>query len=866
MHAQPLPDDWTLKLDGAPHGIDVPRAVRDATVPATVPGCVHTDLLAAGLIDDPYLGLNEPDTHWIGACGWTYATHFNVDAALLVHDRVDLAFDGLDTACTVMLNGQPLGDAANMHVRHRFDAKPHLVAGANELEVRFTSPLAYARSVEERVGPRPHIGGGANAQLPHHMIRKMACNFGWDWGPQLVTCGIWRPARLEAWSTARIRDVRPLVTRATADLAIVRVHVDLETAGSSGNRIRCMLADPDGAEVADAAGPGDDTPLELRVERPRRWWPVGYGGQPLYQLNVELVADNGSVLDRKSHRIGLRTVELVIEADAAAGGLADSPEGLTRGESFALHVNGERVFCKGANWIPDDCFPHRVTANRYRRRIEQAAAVHMNMLRVWGGGIYEDRAFYDVCDQMGVLVWQDFCLACSCYAEEEPLWSQFEAEARDNVARLSPHPSLVLWNGCNENIWGTFDWSAFGDIRTAGELTWGLGYYLELFPEVLAELDDTRPYWPGSPYSGSMERHPNLNEYGNRHIWDVWNGMGDYQNYLGHYPRFASEFGFQGPPTWPTLARAVPPDERQWLSATSHQHNKQIAGQQRALDRIGDSFEVPGGFDDRWFLASVNQARALTLGCEWFRALSPWCSGALYWQLNDCWPVTSWAAIDGDGRPKLLWYATRRFFRPRLLTILPAAVTPAGTEPDGMAVYLHNDDADPWHDTVRVRRLDVSGRTLDTAEFAADVEPRGTRRFVLPAGWTGTAGDVLVAELADGDPDDRAWWFFGRDRDIDYPPANLRCTLDDGPGGSRRLTVTTDALVRELCLFADRLDPEVHVDRQLVNLLPGESVTFTLTGGRPLTLDPLRQPHVLRHVNPFGSGGVDVHTALAAAR
>ncbi|MEL7087368.1 MAG: glycoside hydrolase family 2 protein, partial [Planctomycetota bacterium] len=494
-------------------------------------------------------------------------------------------------------------------------------------------------------------------------------------------------------------------------------------------------------------------------------------------------------------------------------------------------------------------FPHRVTPQRYRQRIDQARSAHMNMLRVWGGGLYEDQAFYDICDETGVLVWQDFCLACACYPEEEPLRTLFEEEARDNVSRLSPHPSLVLWNGNNENIWFTHTMPDFERVRLAGTPTWGLGYYLDLFPGVMAELDPSRPYWPGSPYSGSMDRDPNANEFGNRHIWDVWNGHGDYRNYLGHFPRFASEFGFQGPPTWPTVRDSIPEEGRQWLSPVSHQHNKQVNGQQRALDRIADSFDPPPSYDDQWFLASINQARALTLGCEWFRALSPWCSGALYWQLNDCWPVTSWSAIDGEGRLKLAWYATRRFFRPRLLTIKPAAVTPAGEPLGQMAVYLHNDHGEAWSDRLRVRRMNMAGETLAEIEEEIEVSPRQCRRVPLPEAWTTSAGEFLLADTPTTALPDRAWWFFGRDRDIAYLPPQLEGRLIQKGRGRADLTVTAHEVTRELCVLTDRLESRAVPHEQWINLLPGEQFTFRLDHAGPLTPEQVMHPSVTRSIN-----------------
>ncbi len=865
-----LADNWSLSLKHAPEGAEVPKTIRGVKIPAKAPGSVYTDLLVAGLIEDPYVGLNELETHWIGKCDWVYETEFHVEASVLGEARVEAVFDGLDTIADVSINGQKIGLAENMHLRYRFDAKPYLREGANQLTVHFYSCMVHAYQVEQEVGERPIGGIGTNEPLPYNMIRKMACNFGWDWGPRLLTCGIWRPARIEAWSTARVQDVRPLVTKADENDAVVKVHVDCDRAESHDKQayhvqVVCTLYDPDNREVArrDAALHADTEMMELHVDKPRLWWPIGYGDQPLYRLHVEVKDPAGQAIDCVDKRIGLRTVELNIEPDAQP---YDKMGGLIQGEAFEIKVNGQRVYCKGANWIPDDCFPHRVTTDRYRRRLDQAIEANMNMVRVWGGGTYEDDIFYDYCDEKGLLVWQDFCMACACYPEEQPLWSLIEAEAYDNVARLCSHPSLVIWVGSNECIWGTFAWSAFGDIRTEGKLTWGEKYYLELFPKVLKDLDPSRPYWASSPYSGSMDRHPNDNEYGNRHIWDVWGSEGcSYYNYLSHYPRFLSEFGFQGPPTWPTLSRAIPEQERQWFSETSLHHNKHKSGQERGLNLLRDSFVVPESFDDQVFLASINQARAITLGSEWYRALSPWCSGVLFWQLNDCWPVSSWSAIDGDGRPKLLWYGVQKSFRPRLMTIKPAAVTPSGEDVGQLAVYLHNDHHEPWVDTLTICKMNLQGQTLDTLSRPIEVEPRDNQRICLPEDWTAGPGQFILAELDQAVDDDKAWWFHKHDYEINYPETDLKYVLRDEKDGGQTLIVTSNVVVRDLCLLADRICESAEVDQQMVNLLPGDLAIFRIYCNKHLTLDELTREDVLRCINTVVRSQSDKSSALQHA-
>ena len=567
-----LREGWSLRNVT---GQDVPEAINGRDVPATVPGCVHTDLLAANLIPDPYYGQNELELGWIGKNDWCYRCVFEVSAAMLAKERLELVCEGLDTVATVELNGQVVGKAEDMHLTYRFDVKPYLREGENDLSITFRSALAYAHEQVERLGYLP------NSSYPHpfNFIRKMACNFGWDWGPALVTAGIWQPLYLEAWNTARIVSVRPLVTMASEKKATVEVHIDLEgeTAGLEPN---VLLKNPAGEVVAEKRGQGR---AMLIVSDPELWWPRGYGEQPLYTLQVELRRGE-TTLETRQHRIGLRQVRLDTEVDDI-------------GSKFVLEVNGKAVFCKGANWIPDDCFVTRVTPERYRERIVQACDANMNMLRVWGGGIYEQAAFYETCDELGVMVWQDFPFACALYPEEEPFASLVETEARQQLARLAKHPSLVLWNGNNENLWGYFDWARDGKtwLEWTQGRTWGAGFYFKLLPELVAELDPSRPYAPGSPYSGSLELHPGSDSYGTTHIWDVWNDL-DYVNYRTYIPRFASEFGFQGPPNFATMLESIPEAERFATSSAMLHHQKAEDGNGKLARGLERHFPRPGQF------------------------------------------------------------------------------------------------------------------------------------------------------------------------------------------------------------------------------------------------------------------------------
>jgi beta-mannosidase len=825
-----LDTDWVLRCTAprtAPgDGTPVPAAAVRAAVPAQVPGAVHTDLLAAGLIPDPYLDRNEAALQWIGESDWSYSTSFEAPAPGA--DRVDLVFEGLDTVAEVVLAGHALARTANMHRTYRFDVTDRMDGPRPGLEVRFGSAAVHARAERERLGPLP----AAYAE-PFNAVRKMACNFGWDWGPTLVTAGIWRPVHLHAWNTARLAAVRPQVTlepdgpRWRGRLA---VEIDLERAGADrAVDVRASVAGRT-ARATVAAG-ATRARLDLVVDDVRPWWPRGHGEQPLYDLDVTLArageGTGGPELDRWTRRVGFRSVELDVTPDAW-------------GTPFFFRVNGRPIQVLGANWIPDDCFPARVTPRRCRDRVDQAVAAGVNLLRVWGGGLYESDEFYSICDEYGVLTWQDFLFACAAYPEDPGTAAEVEAEARDNVTRLAGHPSLVLWNGNNENFWGHADW---GWAEELDGRPWGAGYYTGLLPAVVAELDPATPYWPGSPWSGRADRHPNDPAHGNSHIWDVWNEV-DYSEYRSYRPRFVSEFGYQGPPAWSTLTRAVHDDPLTPASPGMSAHQKAIDGNEKLRRGLAAHFEVPDDVTDWHFLAQVNQARAVRLGVEHLRSLWPLCAGAVVWQLNDCWPVTSWAAIDGDGRLKPLWYALRAAYAPRLVAVQP--------DPAGLVAVVMNDTDEPWTAHLSARRVTLDGRTTASEELVVEVEPRHVARRSL--GLAAAAQELVVV---DGGPR-RALWAWAEDKDLALPAARFEAVAAPA-GDGHEVTVTARTLLRDLCLFPDRLVPSAEVDDLLVTLLPGETHTFRVRGSAgagPGALEALVRPPVLRCVNDRPVAGV----------
>lgn len=804
---QRLDDGWTVQpLDGR----GVPAAVRAAgAIPATIPGVVHTDLLAAGLIEDPCHGTNELLQKWIGSTSWRYRTTFDADLAA---DRIDLVFAGLDTVATVTLNGEVILRAANQHRSYRVDVRELLRARGNDLVVDFAAPVPHADWMSLQLGMRPHSN-----PHPFNAVRKMACSFGWDWGPDTSTSGIWRPVTLESWSTARLAEVR-LVASLDGTTGRLAVHVIVERAGDEPLTLTASVA---GQAATVTPEPGrTQVTLDLAVPDVRPWWPVGHGAQPLYDLAVTLTAAD-VVLDRTERRVGFRNVRIDTTADAA-------------GVPFTLVVNDRPILVKGVNWIPDDVFPHRVDRARYERRLDQALAANVNLVRVWAGGIYEAEEFYRAADERGLLVWQDFLLACAAYAESEPLRSEIEAEAREAVARLGGHPSLVMLCGCNENLWGREEWG--WEKRLDGR-TWGAWYYHELFPAIVAELAPHVAYIPGSPFSPVPGAAANAEAHGSMHLWDTWNQL-DYTHYRDYRPRFVAEFGWQGPPAWSTLTGALDDDPLTPESPGMQVHQKAENGNEKLTNGLVGHLPVPRAMPEWHWAMQLNQANAVRTALEWFRSLAPHCQGAIVWQLNDCWPVTSWAAIDSAGCEKPLWYAIRAAFAPRWLSIQP--------EPAGLVLAVGNDTDEPWAGVVQVRSHRFDGTVLAAVELEVELAARASVRLPLPAELAapGEASSELLRAELDGVGAD---WFFAEYRDSALGPAELEVDVTPTPEGAA-VTVTARTLVRDLTLLADIVDPEARADAALLTLLPGESATIHVTT-QAADLAPFGRPPVLRTAN-----------------
>ncbi|HFE63726.1 MAG TPA: glycoside hydrolase family 2 protein, partial [Caldithrix sp.] len=609
-------------------------------IPASVPGTVHTDLLNGGYIPDPFYADNETKLEWVQECDWRYRTQFNLPPEFDLEKPILLVFEGLDTFTEIRLNGEQLGTTENMFQRYEFPVQKILKHKENVLEVVFHFASRRCRELEEQFGKLPVALSSARVYA-----RKAQYSFGWDWGPSFPTMGIWRPVYLLQPDIAQIRTVRFHTLSLAEDSAQVQIDVELEGTPLPEATVQCKLENGEQHfSRKRKAGNQSKIVFRLRIDHPRLWWPNGEGEQHLYNLQIILQDRENRLLDTKSLRVGIRTVTLQTEENGKP--------------AFRFFVNGRPIFARGANWIPADSFLPRVSQSKYRKLLLLARNAHMNMLRVWGGGIYEDNSFYQLCDELGLLVWQDFMFACGVYPHHREFLANIEEEFRQNINRLQHHPCIALWCGNNENEWG---WVA--DQKKPVEQMPDFSIYHRQLPKIVSRHDPHRPYWPSSPFGS--DAHPNDPRSGNRHQWEIWSMWQDYTSVKSDRSLFITEFGFQGPANRETLESALP--EHSWhpQSELFEFHNKQVEGNERLFRFLAGHLPVQTIWADFLYLAQLNQGLALKTCLEHWRSRWPETSGSIIWQLNDCWPVTSWSLIDSALQPKLAYYFVKSAFLPQ---------------------------------------------------------------------------------------------------------------------------------------------------------------------------------------------------------
>ena len=778
---------------------------------AEVPGCVHTDLMAVNAIPDPFYRDNELQVMWVGETDWVYRRAFDVDESLLTQETVLLHCAGLDTLSTVWLNGVELGRTDNMFRTWEFDAKPHLRAGDNEIVVQFDSALAYGQAkLEERY---IHSWSTDDHKLPGgNYVRKAQCHFGWDWGPKLVTCGIWRDISIVAYSAARLADVHVQQDHSTEGQVGLSFAVTLEGEAKTAVSALCRVLF-DGEEVAaeKIAISGKTGVANTTINNPQLWWPNGMGNQPLYDVEVALL-DGDQPLDAWHKKIGLRTLELVREKDEW-------------GESFKFACNGIQFFSKGANWIPADTFVTRLTDNHYTQLLQAAADTHMNMLRVWGGGIYEQDIFYELCDELGICVWQDFMFACATYPTfDDEFMANVEQEVVENVRRLRHHASLALWCGNNEleqglvqNVWSQWgmSWEDYSKL------------FDELMPQLVSEHNPATAYWPGSPHTPHDDRRDwNDPRWGDAHIWDVWHGMKPFEFYYTCFHRFNSEFGFQSFPEPKMVRTYTQPEDENITSYIMEHHQRNSRGNSIIMHYLLDWFRLPTSFESNLWLSQILQGMSVKHAVEHWRRTMPRGMGTLYWQLNDCWPVASWSSLDYNGRWKALHHMARHFYAPLLVSAVP------NLDDGTVAVHVTNDHLQEISGIVGWEVTTVAGERVAEGEETAvigsnqntpittlDLQPLvseyGKRNLLV---WLTLRvdEDIVSTNLA----------LFARPKHLTLPDPEILCAIEEMGNGRYQITLSSEQPA--LWVWLETKDG-TQISDNFFHLRPGISHVVRLT-------------------------------------
>ncbi|WP_217651621.1 beta-mannosidase [Mariniphaga anaerophila] len=790
-------------------------------LPATVPGTVHTDLMKNGIIEDPYYRLNELDVQWVDKVDWEYQTTFLVDENILERDRVQLDFKGLDTYADIFVNGELIFNADNMFRRWQADVKDLLNEGENELRILFHSPIVEGLKqydangfvypgAENDQAERGQVEGNKRVSI---YTRKAGYHYGWDWGPRLVTSGIWRPVTIQAWDNARIENLQIIQHEVSDERATLTAvfEVEAEKKGKATLSVK-----NDGAVLATAnihLQHGVKTyKVDFEIQNPKLWWTNGLGEAHLYDITGELALGKRTITENT--RIGIRTLELVREKD-------------DHGTSFYFKLNGHPVFMKGANTIPNDIFLPRVTDENYRKMIETARKSNMNMLRVWGGGVYEDDLFYDLCDENGILVWQDFMFACAMFPNDKSFLENIRKEAVDNVKRLRNHPSIALWCGNNEILtaWNTWGWKGQAEKQGADvpEKVWQA--YVDIFhktlPEVVSEYDPQRSYWGSSPSSGMGVQADLVN--GDEHYWGVWWGKEPFNTYATHLARFMSEYGFQSFPEISTVKKYAAPEDYDIYSDVMKSHQRSSIGNGTIEYYMLKEYRRPKDFESFLYVNHVLQAEGIKFGLEGHRRAMPYTMGSLYWQLNDVWPVASWSSTDYYQKWKALQYYVKKGFSPVL-------VSPYEDELK-LKVGIVNDRLEQVNAQLILKMMDFDGQVIWETASLAEIPANSSRDYFNENKHEflyrkDTRNLLLSAELIEnGKTISRNIYFFRPFKELDIPHPQVDYSITKTDSGFD-IELKTDKLAKNV--YLQIADEKGFFSDNYFDMLPGEKLTVSL--------------------------------------
>ncbi|MDA3868198.1 MAG: glycoside hydrolase family 2 protein [Salinivirgaceae bacterium] len=797
------------------------QADKEEWLLATVPGCVHTDLLANGKIEDPFYRLNEHELQWIDKVNWEYKTSFNIDSDAIKRDRIALDFKGLDTYADVFVNGTQVLSADNMFREWMVEVKPHVKEGTNELRILFHSPIVEGLKKYDANGYvipvsdndqalNGEVEGGKAVSV---YTRKAGYHFGWDWGPRLVSSGLWRPVYLAVWDDARIENLQLKQNSVSEKEAKLTAVFEIE--GNSENQATVTIEN-DGTELAHVdikLTKGISTyAVDFKIDNPKLWWTNGLGEANLYNIKGKLMI--GKRITEKYERIGIRTLELVRDKDQ-------------KGTSFYFKLNGVPVFMKGANYIPNDIFETRVTDEMYKKVINTSKISNFNMIRVWGGGIYENDRLYDLCDENGILVWQDFMFACAMYPGDAAFQENVKQEAIDNIKRLRNHPSIALWCGNNEilSAWTRWGWKQKEEAKSQEDADKIWKAYTDIFhhilPDAVSMYDPGRSYWDSSPCAGMGKTADLAN--GDDHYWGVWWGKDPFKMYATHIARFMSEYGFQSFPEMKTVKQYATPEDYDIYSDVMKSHQRSSIGNGTIEYYMLQDYKKPKDFESFLYVNHVLQAEGIKFALEGHRRAAPYCMGSLFWQINDCWPVASWSSTDYYQRWKALQYFAKKGFEPVLVSPYK--------DKDSIKVDIINDKLIEIKAQLVVKVVDFEGKEIWEKTMEIIVPANSSNTFFRSKATeflkeNQANSQLLLVELIEkNEVISTNMLYFKPIKDILLPKPEVKYEINNIQDGYE-ITLITDKLAKNLYMTIG--NEEGFFSDNYFDLIPGQTVKVKL--------------------------------------
>lgn len=801
VRSRPINTGWQMRQVGTEEWLDL-----------DVPGSNFTSLLQAGKIEDPFYGDTENQLQWIEKEDWECQMNLEISASDLLHEKLELVFEGLDTFADVYINGQLALQTDNMFLKWHLSCKKYFSIGTNEIRIYFHSPLKRVLPDFEKIGL---TFPAENDKTENHLsvfARKAPYHYGWDWGPKFVTSGIWRPISLRLINILIIRNLQIYQESINDNVANFSATLTIESYGSHSCTLFARIGDKEvGSMVLDLTEGINDCVLPFTISEAKRWWPAGMGNQNLYEVTFEV--QGLEVSDKQMRRIGVREFQVINQQDE-------------KGESFYFKINGVPFFAKGANYIPSDSFLERMTPDRYRQIFEDAVAANMNTLRVWGGGIYEDDLFYDLADEYGIVIWQDFMFACTMYPWEQKFLENIEKEAVSNIRRLRNHACLGLWCGNNEVQmgWENWGWQKSFGYTDKDQKRMYEGYkrlFQKLLPNTVKAYDPGRFYFPSSPISNwdSIEKF----NYGDQHYWGVWHGEEPFENFKKFVPRFMSEFGFQSFPLLDSVSKYIDDQDLNIESQAMQVHQKHPRGNQLIREYMLRDYREPINFESFLYLSQVVQAKGMTIAFEAHRRNMPFCMGSLYWQFNDCWPVASWSGIDYYGQWKALHYAVRHAFDNLLISFDQDELTLKG--------YLVSDLLTEAKGLFSVEVRDFHGnnlykKTKNITVAANKSEIHFEEKISTLVGQGDKSNAVLIATFCQGDENPiEALYYFDTPKNLNLKKTEIKHQVDV-KNNYLYATLSSTVLAKNVCITVEGL--EGNFTDNFFDLLPLEPKTVSI--------------------------------------